>query len=681
MRNFEVLKDYFLGKDPQLKETMADNSLRLIGIEGKHFVLRSELIQRLNELKEDLDAVDQELADAINGLAESLSADIEALQEADRTMQGDIGSLDLRTDTLEYWKNNNNFVMLEDLNTRLANYYTKAQVDSLIAAIPTLTYEIVQTLPTEDISTRTIYLVPSQDPEQGNYYEEYMYISNTWELIGTTAVDLSNYYTKSEVDAKMTITKLAQDITVEDGVPLVVGLPATGWYNTGTHVVYNGNHETMCHQNTIFYYNRDENEDAGNFLYFLPATLEGRDSLLHLTLYYDDSDNIWQYGGFDVTDTLNSSSQWYSIPNAAVTYAALSGKQDKITLTADATYFVNEMHEGVYVIPFSPGTTIYANNTSISPQDVIFTSSEAIPPSGIRRSGAVMFVEEIMDSPSGTPVYPIPRKYTIFSNNTLIWGEATDTTHTRNVTELGKLQTTDNLVTTINSSSTNTQYPSAAATYTALSGKQDVITLTAGGSYNILDLNPGVYVIPYNTSANTRIYDKSNGTLLFQTSVVSYTQPITTNYYSGVLLVDHSIVNSSWFSTDSKSYEIIGNASITYGNVTSSNYTKNTLGLSQIQKTTNLVTTISSSSTNTQYPSAKAVYDNLPTTFTGTDGQTAGAGGLVPAPATTDVDKYLKSDGTWAAAGGGNANISYGTTDLTPGVSPLNEGEVYFCYE
>lgn len=37
----------------------------------------------------------------------------------------------------------------------------------------------------------------------------------------------------------------------------------------------------------------------------------------------------------------------------------------------------------------------------------------------------------------------------------------------------------------------------------------------------------------------------------------------------------------------------------------------------------------------------------IPGVFTGTDGTTAGTAGLVPAPATTDGDKYLKGDGTW----------------------------------
>lgn len=39
--------------------------------------------------------------------------------------------------------------------------------------------------------------------------------------------------------------------------------------------------------------------------------------------------------------------------------------------------------------------------------------------------------------------------------------------------------------------------------------------------------------------------------------------------------------------------------------------------------------------------------DTTYSNFVGTDGQTAGAAGLVPAPATTDVGEYLKADGTW----------------------------------
>lgn len=62
-----------------------------------------------------------------------------------------------------------------------------------------------------------------------------------------------------------------------------------------------------------------------------------------------------------------------------------------------------------------------------------------------------------------------------------------------------------------------------------------------------------------------------------------------------------------------------------------------------------------------------------PGDFTGTDGQSAGTHGLVPAPTTSDVDKYLKSDGTWATVqgGGSTAAVFYGTADTLPGEAGL----------
>ena len=78
------------------------------------------------------------------------------------------------------------------------------ELKNLVSLIPRFSIQVVEQLPTQDISDTTIYLVPSSDPEQGNYYEEYIYItvgtSHQWELVGTTAVDLSDYYTKSQVD-------------------------------------------------------------------------------------------------------------------------------------------------------------------------------------------------------------------------------------------------------------------------------------------------------------------------------------------------------------------------------------------------------------------------------------------------------------------------------------------------
>ena len=79
--------------------------------------------------------------------------------------------------------------------------YTKAEVNDLLASLSSLNLEVVAVLPDHDISTTTIYLVPKDVPGTDDVYDEYVYISNSWEKIGSTAADLSNYYTKTQADA------------------------------------------------------------------------------------------------------------------------------------------------------------------------------------------------------------------------------------------------------------------------------------------------------------------------------------------------------------------------------------------------------------------------------------------------------------------------------------------------
>lgn len=58
-------------------------------------------------------------------------------------------------------------------------------------------FQVVNTLPTENISTSTIYLVPATTPGAENIYDEYIYVNGNWEHIGSTSVDLSDYVTKT----------------------------------------------------------------------------------------------------------------------------------------------------------------------------------------------------------------------------------------------------------------------------------------------------------------------------------------------------------------------------------------------------------------------------------------------------------------------------------------------------
>lgn len=98
-------------------------------------------------------------------------------------------------------ENNQGFIKGGQLAPKFQNYYTRTEVDSLISSLSGVSIEVVQTLPTENIKTNVIYLVPKTG-STNDVYDEYMYINNAWEHIGSTDVDLSNYYTKTEIDNK-----------------------------------------------------------------------------------------------------------------------------------------------------------------------------------------------------------------------------------------------------------------------------------------------------------------------------------------------------------------------------------------------------------------------------------------------------------------------------------------------
>ena len=98
----------------------------------------------------------------------------------------------------------------------LVNYYlkgetyTKEEVQTLINAVKQFTYESVQTLPTASAATMNkIYLVPSTNPKTQNVKDEFITVvtvdqgmtTYSWEQIGTTTIDLSNYYTIAQTDA------------------------------------------------------------------------------------------------------------------------------------------------------------------------------------------------------------------------------------------------------------------------------------------------------------------------------------------------------------------------------------------------------------------------------------------------------------------------------------------------
>lgn len=67
--------------------------------------------------------------------------------------------------------------------------------------------QIVQTLP-QSGENHTIYFVPASDTGEANYYDEFMWVDGAWEKIGSTEIDLSNYYTRDEAATTAEINAL-----------------------------------------------------------------------------------------------------------------------------------------------------------------------------------------------------------------------------------------------------------------------------------------------------------------------------------------------------------------------------------------------------------------------------------------------------------------------------------------
>lgn len=100
----------------------------------------------------------------------------------------------------------NDGVFITNVVDNLTNYYkksetyTQSEIDNMISTIPKFDIEVVNQLPTTDISTTTVYLVPSATEGEG-IYKEYIYVNNSWELLGSQRVDLTDYYNKTETNS------------------------------------------------------------------------------------------------------------------------------------------------------------------------------------------------------------------------------------------------------------------------------------------------------------------------------------------------------------------------------------------------------------------------------------------------------------------------------------------------
>ena len=89
--------------------------------------------------------------------------------------------------------------------------FVTTAITNAISGITGIEFEIIQAFPVSP-RTGTIYLMAKSSSSSGNIYDEYIYVNNAWELIGTTQVDLSGYVQATEM-AVITNTEIDTILT------------------------------------------------------------------------------------------------------------------------------------------------------------------------------------------------------------------------------------------------------------------------------------------------------------------------------------------------------------------------------------------------------------------------------------------------------------------------------------
>lgn len=98
-------------------------------------------------------------------------------------------------------------------------YLTESQINTLITTALSgisvgLTPTVVAELPTTGESDK-LYLVPNGGSETIDTYDEYVWVTNKYEKVGNTSIDLSNYVTTSTLN-----TKLSKKVNTADLVAI-----------------------------------------------------------------------------------------------------------------------------------------------------------------------------------------------------------------------------------------------------------------------------------------------------------------------------------------------------------------------------------------------------------------------------------------------------------------------------
>lgn len=202
-----------------LLEKIKDLKDSITSITGTDLTNIKQDIQDLNDLldkaKQDIESLNTTTITEINQRLDDIDTTLEYIQntsipDLDKRIKDNLEDIKALTKSLTdlsaaldtHVKDTVIHVTQDDKdlwNSTLQN--AKDYAKKLFDSVTSFSIQIVDTLPTEDIKEMTIYFMRNGRDNETDYYEEYMYINNKWEIIGSTFVNLTPYLLKSDFEA------------------------------------------------------------------------------------------------------------------------------------------------------------------------------------------------------------------------------------------------------------------------------------------------------------------------------------------------------------------------------------------------------------------------------------------------------------------------------------------------
>lgn len=206
----------------------------------------------------------------------------------------------------------------------------------------------------------------------------------------------------------------------------------------------------------------------------------------------------------------------------------------------------------------------------------------------------------------------------------------------------------------VNSGIDNAKVGQIATNTTEISNIEEKIPTQASSSNQLADKN----FVNSSIATNTAYYISDNGQP-FQSlaDLEAYSGTLTNNDYAFVIGTDsqgNTVFDRYKYNANTQEWAFeyeLNNSSFTAEQWAAINSGITSGDVSKLGDLANIKTIGSNLSLDAN--GVLSATDTTYTDFVGTDGTDAGTAGLVPAPATGDADKYLKSDGTWGAVQAG----------------------------